>query len=135
MYFSFPVIYQHRVLHLKSYVVHVMGVKCYLDAVLTCNKLFNICFLSKFLLRELFVSFLLRICIHLVHKHTITLLSVKVFLNLSYNFLFFFLLNRIICLFVVEPVLVYLSVLNRKVIYYTSVALKLGVVIPSPENQ
>lgn len=109
MCFSFPAICQHWVLLLKIYVVHVMGVKCYLDAV----NFLNICFLRKFLLCELFVSFLLRMCMHLVHKHTITLLSVKFlivfFLNVSYNFLFFFFHETgLFIFFVAEPALVYL---------------------------
>lgn len=63
----------------------------------------------------------------LVCKVTTTLISAKVFLNLPYDFLLFFLLNKVLYLFVVESVLVYL--------YDFFYSFKTRNVIPSPENE
>lgn len=76
-----------------------MYMKYYLNAVLTCNETFKMCFLiispvwtiRQFLLAsdlQFYIIFLC-ICMSLVYKDTNTLLSAKVFLNLFHNFLYF----------------------------------------------
>lgn len=74
-----------------------MSVKCFLNAILTCNETKNLCFLFSFLcellssvqLSTVLPPHSLGILMSLVYKVTTTLISAKVFLSLPYDFRFY----------------------------------------------